>query len=192
MRRPPAQHCGERLPLRTDIIQKLQHPRRLHLRLIPRDLDQLRCVLKPPRMQIIMGTVVNRPAVKPKTALPRRGELAARLAIEMPFTNINRCMTICLCQHPKRLRTFRKRQVIPGNTYFVRIHPGQQTRPVRSTHRACRVGMFKANPIRSECIQIGCLHLRIAIATEVAPAPLVGQYKKEVDGLLRSGHISVL
>ena len=139
-----------------------------------------------------MGTVVNRPAVEAKTALPWRGELAARLAIEVPFPNINRCMTICLCQHPKRLRTFRKRQVIPGNAYFVRIHPGQQTRPIRTTHRTRRVSMFKADAIRSECIQIGRLHLRIAIAAEVAPAPLVGQHEKEVDGLLRSGHISVL
>ena len=139
-----------------------------------------------------MGTVVNRPAVEAKTALPWRGELAARLAIQVPFPNINRCMTICLCEHPKRLRTFRKRQVIPGNAYFVRIHPGQQTRPVRSTHRTRRVGMLKADAIRSECIQIGRLHLRIAIATEVAPAPLVGQHKKEVDRLLRSGHLDVL
>ncbi|MEY3763886.1 MAG: hypothetical protein RLZ42_546, partial [Armatimonadota bacterium] len=106
--------------------------------------------------------------------------------------NIHRRVAIRLSQHPKRLRTFRKRQVIPGNTYFVRIHPSQQTRPVRSANRTCRVGLFKADAIRGKDIQIGRLHLRIAVATEIAPAPLVSQNKKEVDGLLRSAHISVL
>ena len=139
-----------------------------------------------------MGTVVNRPEVKPKTTRTRRRKLAPWLAIEVPFPNIHRRVAIRLSQHPKRLRTFRKRQVIPGNTYFVWIHPSQQTRPVGSANRTRRVGLFKADAIRSECIQIRRLHLRVAVTTKITPAPLIGEHKKEVDGLLRSGHISVL
>lgn len=131
------------------------------------------------RIPILVRTICGFPFLE-SLAFLRRNRTIPGSSAEIPLANVTGPVTPVSENITTRFDAGLQGQIVSNATVFERKQPREQRSPRRHAKRAVANAVRKTETVGCQGVQVGRRDVRVAVASEIGPAVLVGENEKEI------------